>query len=58
LTPVATGLGGRESCPIIEQAMIRVSYQDAVDTLIRHGRDLEKIVLARACGISHEPTRA
>ncbi|MEQ1855782.1 MAG: formyltetrahydrofolate deformylase [Longimicrobiales bacterium] len=34
--------------PIIEQDVIRVSHRDSVDDLVRHGRDLEKIVLARA----------
>jgi formyltetrahydrofolate deformylase len=34
--------------PIIEQDIIRVSHRDAVDDMIRKGRDLEKIVLARA----------
>lgn len=34
--------------PIIEQDVARVSHVDTVDDLIRKGRDLEKIVLARA----------
>jgi formyltetrahydrofolate deformylase len=34
--------------PIIEQDVIRVSHRDAVDDLVRKGRDLEKIVLGRA----------
>lgn len=34
--------------PIIEQDIIRVSHKDTVEDLIRKGRDLEKIVLARA----------
>ncbi len=34
--------------PIIEQDVIRVSHKDSVDDLIRKGKDLEKIVLARA----------
>lgn len=34
--------------PIIEQDVARVSHRDTVDNLIRKGRDLEKIVLARA----------
>ncbi|MEO8457297.1 MAG: formyltetrahydrofolate deformylase [Chloroflexota bacterium] len=34
--------------PIIEQDVARVSHRDAVDDLIRKGRDLEKTVLARA----------
>lgn len=34
--------------PIIEQGVAPVSHRDSVDDLIRKGRDLEKIVLARA----------
>ncbi|HEX2750091.1 MAG TPA: formyltetrahydrofolate deformylase [Verrucomicrobiales bacterium] len=34
--------------PIIEQDVIRVSHKDTVNDLIRQGRDLEKVVLARA----------
>lgn len=34
--------------PIIEQEVIRVSHRDSVADLIRKGRDLEKVVLARA----------
>jgi formyltetrahydrofolate deformylase len=34
--------------PIIEQDVIRVSHRDAVSDLIRKGRDLERVVLARA----------
>jgi formyltetrahydrofolate deformylase len=34
--------------PIIEQDVVRVSHKDAVRDLIRKGKDLEKIVLARA----------
>jgi formyltetrahydrofolate deformylase len=34
--------------PIIEQDVTHVSHKDAVGDLIRKGRDLEKIVLARA----------
>jgi formyltetrahydrofolate deformylase len=34
--------------PIIEQDVIRVSHKDTVSDLIRQGRDLEKVVLARA----------
>jgi formyltetrahydrofolate deformylase len=33
---------------IIEQDVVRVSHRDSVEDLIRKGRDLEKIVLARA----------
>jgi len=34
--------------PIIEQDVARVSHRDSVDDLLRKGRDLEKVVLARA----------
>jgi formyltetrahydrofolate deformylase len=34
--------------PIIDQDVARVSHRDAVEDLIRKGRDLEKMVLARA----------
>jgi formyltetrahydrofolate deformylase len=34
--------------PIIEQDTIRVSHRDTVENLVRTGRDLERIVLARA----------
>jgi formyltetrahydrofolate deformylase len=34
--------------PIIEQDVARISHRDDVDDLIRKGRDLEKMVLARA----------
>jgi formyltetrahydrofolate deformylase len=33
--------------PIIEQDITRISHKDTVETLIRKGRDLEKIVLSR-----------
>jgi formyltetrahydrofolate deformylase len=34
--------------PIIEQDVARISHKDGVEDLIRKGRDLEKVVLARA----------
>ena len=34
--------------PIIEQDVVRASHRDAVDDLVRKGRDLEQVVLARA----------
>ena len=34
--------------PIIEQDVVGVSHRDSVDDLVRKGRDLEKLVLARA----------
>ena len=34
--------------PIIEQDVIRCSHRDSIDDLVRKGRDLEKVVLARA----------
>jgi len=37
--------------PIIEQDVVRVSHRDSVADLIRKGRDLEKVVLARAVNL-------
>ena len=34
--------------PIIEQDVVRVSHRDTVGDLVTKGRDLEKVVLARA----------
>ncbi|HLK35156.1 MAG TPA: formyltransferase family protein, partial [Polyangiaceae bacterium] len=34
--------------PIIEQDVARISHKDDVEDLVRKGRDLEKVVLARA----------
>src|SRR4051812_44565732 len=34
--------------PIIEQEVVRVSHRDGLDDLLQKGRDLEKVVLARA----------
>ncbi len=34
--------------PIIEQDVVRVSHRDSVEDMIKKGRDLEKLVLARA----------
>jgi formyltetrahydrofolate deformylase len=34
--------------PIITQDIIRVSHADSVDDLMRKGRDLEKVILARS----------
>jgi formyltetrahydrofolate deformylase len=34
--------------PIIEQDVARVSHEDSVEDMVRKGRDLEKMVLARA----------
>lgn len=34
--------------PIIEQDVVRVSHEDSVEDMVRKGRDLEKVVLARA----------
>lgn len=34
--------------PIIEQDVVRVSHRDTVDDMLRKGRDLERVVLARA----------
>lgn len=37
--------------PIIEQDVVRVSHRDSVAELIRKGKDLEKVVLARAISL-------
>jgi formyltetrahydrofolate deformylase len=37
--------------PIIEQDVVRVSHRDSVADLVRKGRDLEKVVLARAVNL-------
>ncbi|MCC5601332.1 formyltetrahydrofolate deformylase [Nostoc favosum] len=34
--------------PIIEQDVVRVTHRDEVDDLVRKGKDLERVVLARA----------
>lgn len=34
--------------PIIEQDVTRVTHRDSIQTLVRKGRDLEKIILSRA----------
>jgi formyltetrahydrofolate deformylase len=34
--------------PIIEQDVVRCTHRDSVKDLVRKGRDLEKVVLARA----------
>jgi len=34
--------------PIIDQEVVRISHRDSISDLVRKGRDLEKIVLARA----------
>jgi formyltetrahydrofolate deformylase len=34
--------------PIVEQDIIRVSHRDTVEDLVRKGKDLERVVLARA----------
>lgn len=39
---------GLDEGPIIEQDVVRASHRDSVQDLIRKGRDLEKLVLARA----------
>ena len=40
--------GNLDEGPIIEQDVVRCSHRDAVEDLVRKGRDLEKVVLARA----------
>ena len=37
--------------PIIEQDVVRVSHRDSVADLVRKGRDLEKVVLARSVNL-------
>ena len=39
---------GLDEGPIISQEVVPVSHRDGVESLARHGRDLETIVLARA----------
>jgi formyltetrahydrofolate deformylase len=39
---------GLDEGPIIEQDIVRVSHRDSVEDMMRKGRDLEKVVLARA----------
>ena len=41
--------------PIIEQDVVRVNHQDTVEEMIRKGKDVEKLVLARA--ITHHLRR-
>ncbi len=53
LVGVGAGEGRQEaeeldSGPIIEQDTARVSHRDEVSDLVRIGRDLERLVLARA----------
>ncbi len=40
--------GDLDEGPIIEQDVVRCSHRDSVGDLVRKGRDLEKVVLARA----------
>ena len=40
--------GDLDQGPIIEQDVIRISHKDTVSDLKRKGRDLERLVLARA----------
>ena len=40
--------------PIIEQDVVRVGHRDTVEDLVRKGRDLEEIVLARAVRVHVE----
>ena len=40
--------------PIIEQDIIRISHRDTIKELIRKGRDLERLVLARAIRLHAE----
>jgi formyltetrahydrofolate deformylase len=40
--------------PIIEQDIMRVSHKDTLDDLVRKGRDLERLVLAKALRLHSE----
>ncbi len=40
--------------PIIEQDIIRITHRDTLDDLVRRGRDLERLVLARALRLHSE----
>jgi formyltetrahydrofolate deformylase len=40
--------GELDAGPIIEQDVIRVSHRDTVEDLVRKGKDMERLVLARA----------
>jgi formyltetrahydrofolate deformylase len=40
--------------PIIEQDIVRISHKDTLNDLIRKGRDLERLVLARALRLHSE----
>jgi formyltetrahydrofolate deformylase len=42
--------------PIIDQDIVRVNHRDDVQDLVRKGRDLEKVVLARAV-LAHVQSR-
>ena len=34
--------------PVVDQDVIRVSHRDSIQDLVRKGRDIERVVLARA----------
>ncbi|HEY9724270.1 MAG TPA: formyltetrahydrofolate deformylase [Oscillatoriaceae cyanobacterium] len=40
--------------PIIEQDVVRVNHEDHIDDLVRKGRDIERVVLARAVRLHAE----
>ena len=40
--------GDLDAGPIIEQDVIRVSHRDTVEDLVRKGKDMERLALARA----------
>ncbi len=40
--------------PIIEQDILRVSHRDTVESLVKKGRDIEKIILSRAVQLHTE----
>ena len=45
---VSRGADQLDDGPIIAQDVIRISHRDSVQDLVRKGKDLEKLVLARA----------
>ena len=42
--------------PIIEQDVVRITHKDTVEDLVNKGKDLEKIVLSRACLLYTSPS--
>jgi len=40
--------GELDAGPIIDQDVIRITHRDSIDSLVRKGKDVEKLVLSRA----------